>query len=363
MPDESLNPPAQIPADARGEVQDASPPPATNGAPEPVAPAAAARESWSSRLATSVLPRYGVVIAFLVVIVVFSIAKPHVFPTGADVKSILTESAPALILAVGLTVVLAMQDFDLSIGATIGLAGGVAVALMVKHGVAWPVALLVALGFGVAVGVLNGYLIAFLGGPSFIITLAIGTVLTGIEYAFTNQATVFSGVSQGYVNIAAKSYLFGLSNQIWIAVVVALLLWVMLDHTEVGRYMYAIGGNPEAARLSGIRTRALRMLGFVIVGVTAAVVGIILTSQGGSYTPNAGSPYLLPAYAAAFLGAACFKPGEFNVPGTVVGVLFLSTISTGLTILNLQTYLINLVQGGILVAAVLLGRLGQRVTS
>jgi ribose transport system permease protein len=93
------------------------------------------------------------------------------------------------------------------------------------------------------------------------------------------------------------------------------------------------------------------------------VVGVILTSQGGSYTPNAGAPYLLPAYAAAFLGAACFKPGEFNVPGTVVGVLFLGTISTGLTILNLQTYLINLVQGGILVAAVLLGRLGQRVTT
>ena len=94
-----------------------------------------------------------------------------------------------------------------------------------------------------------------------------------------------------------------------------------------------------------------------------AIVGIQLTSEGGSYTPNPGSSYLLPAYAAAFLGAACFRPGEFNIPGTAVGVLFLGTISTGLTIVNLQTYLINLVQGVILIAAVLLGRLGQRNTT
>jgi ribose transport system permease protein len=361
MADESTRSSAPVSGDAAGAVTDA--PARTATAPAPVVTPARGRNRFSDTLITTVLPRYGVLLAFAVVIVVFSIAKPHVFPTGNNVKSILTESAPPLIIAVGLTVVLAMQDFDLSIGAMIGLGAGVAVALMVKHGFAWPLALIITLGFGVAVGVLNGYLIAFLGGPSFIITLAIGTVLTGIEYAFTNQATVFSGVPQGYVNIAAKSYFLGLSNQIWIAAVIAILLWILLDHTEVGRYMYAIGGNPEAARLSGIRTRALRLTGFVLVGVTAAVVGILITSQGGSYTPSAGVPYLLPAYAAAFLGAACFKPGEFNVPGTVIGVLFLGTISTGLTILNLQTYLINLVQGGILVAAVLLGRLGQRVTT
>lgn len=362
MPEEPPNAPAETPGDAT-QVKDAPRRTVAKPQNEPGVGPTRARDRRAAKLAATILSRYGVLIAFVVVIIVFSAAKPHIFPTWANAKTILTESAPALILAVGLTVVLAMQDFDLSIGATVGLAGGVAVALMAKHAWGWPIALLMALGFGVAVGILNGYLIAFLGGPSFIITLAIGTVLTGIEYAFTNQATVFSGVAQGYVNIAAKSYFLGLSNQIWIAVVIALLLWVLLDRTEVGRYMYAIGGNPEAARLSGIRTRALRLLGFVIVGVSAAVVGIILTSQGGSYTPNAGAPYLLPAYAAAFLGAACFNPGEFNVPGTVVGVLFLGTISTGLTILNLQTYLINLVQGGILVAAVLLGRLGQRVTT
>jgi ribose transport system permease protein len=306
-----------------------------------------ARPRRSGRdLANMVLTRYGVVIAF--------------FPTWNNWKSILTTSAPPLILAAGLTVVLAMQDFDLSFGAMVGLVGGAAVTLMAKDHVGWVLALLIGLGFGIVGGALNGYMIAFLGGSSFIITLAMGTVLTGVEFAFTKQATLFSGVPSGYVKIGAESYIFNLSNQIWIAVVVAAVLWALLDRTEAGRYMYAIGGNPEAARLSGIRTRPLRMVGFAIVGLTGAIVGILLTSQGGSYTPSAGVPYLLPAYAAAFLGANCFRPGEFNIPGTVVGVLFLGAISTGLTILNLQTYLINLVQGGILIAAVLLGRLGQR---
>ncbi len=363
MPDRSVNPPPGTAASDRDASAEPASPAAGAATVEPTAEPTSARGRSGRDWLEYLLPRYGVIIAFLVMIAVFSILKPHVFPTGSDVKSILTQSAPPGILAVGLTTVLAMQDFDLSFGAMIGLAGGVAVALMTRHHFGWPGALVVALGFGVAVGTLNGYLIAFLGGPSFIITLAMGTVLTGIEYAFTNQATIFSGVPAGYTNIGAKSYILGLSNQIWIALVMAVIVWVLLDRTEIGRYIYAIGGNPEAARLSGIRTRALRLFGFIVVAVGASVVGILLTSQGGSYTPAVGIPYLLPAYAAAFLGAACFRPGEFNVPGTVIGVLFLGTIQTGLTILNLQTYLINLVQGGILIAAVLLGRLGQRVSA
>ena len=189
--------------------------------------------------------------------------------------------------------------------------------------------------------------------------LGMATILTGVEYAFTSQAVVFQGVPSQYVEIGAGEWL-GLSHQIWIALVVAVVLWVMLDATEPGRFMYAIGGNPEAARLSGIRTRTLRIVGFVIVALAATVVGILISSAGGGYTPNPGQYLLLPAYAGAFLGAACFRPGEFNIPGTVVGVLFLGTIATGLTLLNLQTYLINLVQGAILVVAVLFRTVATR---
>jgi ribose transport system permease protein len=330
------------------------------GAAVPVDHVAVAKPR-QSRLAL-LASRYGLLFAFAASLIGFSLARPQAFPTGRNAESILTLAAPSLILAVGLTVVLVMQDFDLSFGAMIGLAGGAATSFMVSNG--WPMvlALIVVLGIGVLAGLLNGFMVAYLGGSSFIITLAMGTVLTGVEYALSHQNTVYSGFPQAYVDIASKDFL-GLSNQIWIAAVIGALIWVLLDRTEIGRYMYAIGGNPEAARLSGVRVLPLRVLGFVIVGVTAAVVGILLTSVSGSYAPNGGTAYLLPAFAAVFLGAAVFRPGEFNVPGTIVGVIFLGVIQTGLIMLDFQTYVINLVQGGILISAVLISRLGERSTA
>lgn len=312
-----------------------------------------------SKTALSLASRYGLLVAFLGTILVFSLARSETFPTGRNAESILTLAAPSLILAVGLTVVLVMQDFDLSIGAMIGLAGGAAMAFMVKGGVTWQLAFLAVIGLGIAAGLANGYMVAYLGGSSFIITLAMGTVLTGVEFGIANQETVYSGFAEGYVNIA-RNELLGLSNQIWIAAVIGVVVWALLDRSEIGRYMYAIGGNSEAARLSGVRVKALRVVGFVIVGVSAAIVGLLLTAQSGSYAPNIGTAYLLPAFAAVFLGAAVFRPGEFNVPGTIIGVLFLGVIQTGLTMLDLETYMINLVQGGILITAVLVSRLGQR---
>jgi ribose transport system permease protein len=307
---------------------------------------------------STILSRFGVLLAFGVMVIVFSVVANN-FWSGDTFKNVLTAAAPQLIVSLGLTVVLIMRDFDLSIGAMVGLADGAAISLMVYHGVAWPVVIVIALLLGIAAGLVNGWLIAVLRGNSFIMTLAMATILTGIELAFTSNNVVFQGVPTSYVNLAANQIL-GISNQVWIALVVAIILWILLDTTETGRFMYAIGGNPEAARLSGIRTRMLRIVGFMIVGFTAAGVGILISAYGAAYNPGAGSYLLLPAYAGAFLGAACFRPGEFNVPGTVVGVLFLGTIQTGLTYLNLQTYMINLVQGAILIAAVLLSTLAAR---
>jgi ribose transport system permease protein len=333
---------------------------AIDATPEPPV-VSGARSRRAQELITRVLARGGVLIAFAIMIGAFTLARPETFPTLDNAESILLNAAPGMIIALGLTVVLAMGDFDLSIGSMVGLAAGAAVAMMVDQGYAWQLVVALVLGIGVLVGLGNGFLVAVLGGNSFIMTLGMATILTGVEFAFTSQAVVFQGVPPGYVEIGAGEWL-GLSHQIWIALVVALVLWVMLDATELGRYMYAIGGNQEAARLSGIRTRTLRIVGFVIVALAATLVGILISAAGGGYTPNPGQYLLLPAYAGAFLGAACFRPGEFNIPGTVVGVLFLGTIGTGLTLLNLQTYLINLVQGAILVVAVLLSTVAARRT-
>jgi ribose transport system permease protein len=306
--------------------------------------------------------RYGLVVAFLLMIAVFSILKPHVFPTSANAKSILEESAPPMILAVGLTAVLVMNDFDLSFAAMLGLGSGIVTVLLVNHHVGWLLAVFIALIVGAAGGVLNGFLIAVLGGSSFIITLATGTVFTGLEYAVTGQKDIFSGMSAGFTKVAQGSPLLGINTQVWIALVIAILGWLTLEKTEIGRFMYAIGGNQEAARLAGVRVRTLRILGFVMIGLAAIGAGVLLTSLSGAYTPDPGPAYLLPAYAGVFLGASAFRPGQFNVLGTVVGVLFLETIQTGLTMLNLSTWIINVVQGSILIAAVLLSRLGERMS-
>jgi len=330
-----------------------------SGAPPP-APSVTGSHARTGRQRAGVFfARYGVLLAFGAMLLVFSILRPSTFPTVDDAKSILVNAAPGMIVALGLTVVLVMGDFDLSIGSMVGFAAGAAVALMVYHGVVWQLAIVLVLLMALGIGIVNGLLVPVFGGNSFIMTLGMATILTGLEYAFTSQATVFQGVPQGYVNLGAKSFL-GYSNQVWIALGVAIVLWILLDATELGRFMYAIGGNQEAARLSGIRTRLLRTVGFMIVAATAAMVGILISAAGAGYTPNAGQYLLLPAYAGAFLGAACFRPGQFNIPGTVVGVLFLGTIGTGLTLLNLQTYLINLVQGAILIVAVLLSTLAAR---
>lgn len=305
--------------------------------------------------ATSLVSKYGLLIAFALVVIVFTALRPATFPTAADVKSILTTAAPPMILAVALTIVLVMRDFDLSIGSVVGLASAISVVGIVDHG--WTVGLAIglALSAGAVIGVTNGFLVAYLRGSSFIITLAMGSVVTGIEFAISHQNTIYSGLPSQFTVIGQGS-LLGLSNLIWIALVVVIVCYIFLERTETGRYMYAIGGNMEAARLAGVHTQRLRLLGFVLVGLGAAATGVLISSQGASYTPDSGSAYLLPAFAAAYLGTAVFRPGEFTVGGTVVGVLFLGVVQTGLTLLNLPTWAINLIQGGILIIAVLVAR-------
>jgi ribose transport system permease protein len=305
---------------------------------------------------------YGIVLVLLLLIVGFGIARPETFPTLENLKGILALAAPSLILAAGLTIVLVMGDFDLSFGAMIGLADGVIMELLINQGVPLLPSVLIVVGLSVLVGLANGVMIARFGGSSFIITLAMGTILVGIEFAVTNQEQIFGELPSTLITVGQDESILGLSNQVWIAALVCLLGWFMLEKTEPGRFMRAIGGNTEAARLAGIPILRLRIAGFVVVAVCAAIVGILLVSQTGQYTPNIGSSYLLPTYAGVFLGAAAFRPGEFNIAGTVLGVLLLGVIQSGLTLLEFQTFLINLVQGAILIAAVLLSRLGAERT-
>jgi ribose transport system permease protein len=305
------------------------------------------------------IARYGVLGAFALTFIAFALLRTDTFLNGDNLRAILIQSSPLAVVALGLTVVLVMRDFDLSVGAMIGLGGAVAVVAMSKSGLGWPIAVLLALGAGVAAGVVNGVLIAYARASSFIITLAVGTVLTGVEFSLTGQETVFDNIASGYVQIG-QGEVFGVNHQILVAAAVFVVVYLLLEKTEVGRYMRAVGGNPEAAHLAGLPVQRLRMAGFVVVAMSAAIAGILVTAQAASSSPNAGLPFLLPAFAAAFLGSASFRPGQFNVAGTLLGVLFLGVIQNGLTLLELSAAVINIVQGAILAAAVVFSGLAQR---
>jgi ribose transport system permease protein len=263
-------------------------------------------------------------------------------------------------LAMGLTFVLIAGEFDLSIGSMLGLSGAAAITMMSVHGTSWEVAVVVGLLLGVAAGLLNGFLIAYAGTSSFITTLAMMSILLGTEYLFTGDQSVFSNVSKSYVAFGQSTPGLGLSVQVVIAAALGLVGYVVLNRTEAGRRLYAIGGNAEAARMAGIEVRRYLTAAFVVSAVVAAIAGLLVTAQAGSSTPNAGAAYLLPAYAAAFLGTAVSLDGRFTIIGTVVGALFLGVLQDGLTMLGISTAAINIIEGGILIVAVLSTGLGRR---
>lgn len=294
--------------------------------------------------------RYGLIITYILVVAFFWIQRPDVFAQLTTWQGILNASALPAIIAMGLTVTLIAGDFDLSIGATVGLSMAVVAATTAHLHWPWPVAALVALLAAVGVGLLNGALVALIGVNSFIATLAISSVVEGLDANVSNQQTISTGIPADLVQLGVVR-IGGFNVAVLVAVLVAVVLYLVVAHTESGRYMYASGGNREAARLAGVRVRWLRTVGLIVAALGAALVGILLVAQTASYYPNAGAGFLLPAYAAAFLGTA-LGGGRFGIIATAFGVLFLQTLQTGLTVLNVQPWVVMVVQGTVLALAV-----------
>lgn len=305
-----------------------------------------------------ILQSYGLFLALLAAVLVFSALRPDAFFSITNARSVLTLAAPLLIASLGLTVALAVNEIDLSVGSMIGLSGALAVCLMSLYDVPWVLAIMAALLAGALGGLIIGILVSVGGANSLIITLGMATFLTGIEFSLTDQRTIYTNIDPSYIAIG-QSYILGMSTQVWIAAALAFIAWVLLEKTETGRFIYAVGANPNAAYLAGVPVNRLRIFGFICVAVCASVAGILLTSQSASAFSNAGQPYLLPAFAAAFLGSTMSPDGRFTVAGTVIAVLFIGVIQTGLTMLQLSNGAINLAQGGLLIVAVMLSRLGR----
>lgn len=302
------------------------------------------RRSWPSRLRSS-----GTLLGLAVIVLVFAVRAPDTFLTPTNGRNILEQVATLMVVAGVQTVVMVVGDFDLSVGATASLAAVVAGHLLLgQHGVLLAVA--VAVACGAAVGAVNGVLVAYVGLSSFVATLASMTSIAGSAYLLSGGSNLF-GFPASFLRLG-QDRLVGVPILVLVAAAVAGLVWLALRHTTLGRRWYAVGGNPQAAELSGVDVAGVRVLAFVVVGIGAAIAGLMLASRLDSAQATIGDPVLLPSIAAVFLGMTMYRDGSPRLLGTVVGVAILGVLTNGLNILGVSSYAQQTVTGLIIILAV-----------
>ena len=303
----------------------------------------------NKRLLATLAKKYGTLLAFVVICAYFSIAT-DVFLTPSNILTVLRQISMLSILGAGLTVVMSTGRIDLSIGFGASILGVMAAALMVDFGMPiWLAAVLTLLG-GVLIGLLNGFFVAYVGIPDFICTLATGYLISGLNQAYTKGHPI-SGLPDGF-KIFGNTDWFGIPSMIFIMAFWLLIIWVVLSKTRFGRHTYAIGGNKEAALMSGVDVKFNSMLGFVFCGIGMALTALVMTSRMGSAHVTAGDAYQLQAIATVYLGATAFKEGEPNLLGTVLGALILGVLKNGMTLMNIPYYYQDIAQGLVILIAV-----------
>ena len=288
--------------------------------------------------------------------ILFSVWIPHLWLDGVTQKSILNISfAVPAILSIGLMVPLLAGVFDLSIGGTMDVSSVVLASLMIYSHVPTWLAIVIVLALGLLIGAVNGLLVAVVGVDSFIATLGTSSVLMALAVAFSGNIQI-TGFAPNFANFGGGDVGGGVQYQVLYLGIIAVIVWYVVEHTSAGRYLQATGENRDAARVSGISTKKYIFVSLAVSGVVAAFAGVVETSVIGAGESNLGDPYLLTAFAAAFLGATQFKQ-RFNVWGTVAGVWVLASGVEGVTLaLKSYAWLNSLFFGVALIVAVGIGR-------
>jgi ribose transport system permease protein len=298
--------------------------------------------------------QYGVVVGLILMLAYFSISEPSSFLTWDNAVSILSAGAILAIVAIGLTAPLAAGDFDLSIAATASLAGMLMAVLVTESGWGVPMGFLAVLALGIVIGVINGLAVAYVKINAFVATLAMMSVLTGVSLGVAGER--YRGLLPEGLTDIGQAKIAGIPLVVFIAAAIALVLWQVLRTTQFGRYLYATGSNEAASAIAGVNTRRIRLAAFVISAVLASIAGALLVARAGSAYPEGAAGLLLPAYAAAFVGASVLSDGRFHVAGTVVGVLLLQAGQTGLIQSEVPAWLTDVFNGVVLALAVGLTR-------
>lgn len=293
------------------------------------------------------LERGALLVALVAVVVVFSLlpATAETFATAANLRFVVDNAAIPMLVALAVTVPLVCNEFDLSVGAIPALSAVVAAAGMDRFGTGPVLAILLAVAVGVLVGALNGLMVARAGISSIVATLGSSSIIIGLLTWYTEGRNVLGRFPGGFTRMGRWPW------PLVLLALVSLVLWFVLAHTTFGRRLHAVGSNRRAARLVGIEVPTRLMSTFVVSGLLASTAGVLTVARSGAANPTIGPALLLPALAAAFLGATAFGRG-FNVWGTVVGVLLVAVSVSGFTLAGIDPWVKDVINGVLLLGAV-----------
>lgn len=306
------------------------------------------------------LHQWGLLLVLVAAVAFFSIRLPDTFLQWSTFHDLIAGQAPSLVLALACVMVLVVGEFDLSLGATFGITQYIALHLMITSGLPVVAAILFALLLGGLIGLVNVALIVGAKVNSFIATIGVQTALIGLTTLVSNgNQPIFAGAPASFTAIG-NTQVLSIPLSVWIALFFAGLLWVVLDYTSFGRTMRATGANRVAARLSGLRTTRALVIALLGAAVLAAFAGLLDTSRTGTSDSTSGPMYLLPAYAAAFLGATGSKSSTYGIPGTIQAILLVAVGVTGLQLLGAASWVTNFFNGVVLLIAVLLSQLARK---
>ncbi|WP_063533189.1 ABC transporter permease [Burkholderia sp. MSMB1589WGS] len=324
-----------------------SPAPAAAGAPLPVG--ARARHAFAAlRRTTTFYPLVG-----LVAVCVAMMFASDSFLSAANLENVLRQVSINAIIGVGMTCVILTGGIDLSVGSVMALSGTLTAGLLVA-GANGAAALAAGVGVGVALGAANGLFVAFAGMPPIIVTLATMGIARGLALIYTGGYPI-DGLPD-WIRFFGSGKVLGVQMPVLTMLAVYALAWLMLERMPFGRYVYAIGGNEHATRLSGVRVSRVKLAVYTFAGLTSALAAIVLTGRLMSGQPNAGVGFELDAIAAVVMGGTSIAGGRGSIVGTLVGALLLGVLNNGLNMIGVNPYVQNVIKGAIILLAIYIGR-------
>ncbi len=310
--------------------------------------------------AVQLIQKYGIILALLLCCAVLTVISDN-FLTMRNILNVLRQTSINGILAIGMTFVILTRGIDLSVGSVVALAGVVAASFATTSagfipGAPWPAAAAILIGVlvGMACGGVSGVFVSRFGVPAFVATLGMLSAARGLTLLYSGGRPI-PALTPEFRWIGTGSA-FGIPIPIFLLLGVFVVAHLVLTQTRFGRHVYAVGGNPHAAKVSGLPVMRIRLMVYVISGALAALAGMILAARTGSALPQAGTAYELDAIAAVVIGGTSLAGGVGRVSGTLIGALLIGVVNNGLDLLGVESYYQQVIKGALIVAAVMLDR-------